>query len=204
MTTRALLYWDDTVVMADKARICLRFHGDETIAYYVAHDKKDLKGILADGGLEALDKMTKIMHDHNSINYNVRFVFFNLECNAHLQRDLQKNADDTGHETLLEIKELISLTIRERNDLIWEGIQAFEQSYIDAFNNKLTGLLCRAKAEADANESIYTGKDERALVNRIINYRENFFAWVENFSLLTTNNLSFFTTKHNVLHGSNI
>lgn len=190
MITRALLYWDDTVVMADKARICLRFYGDETIAYYVAHDKKDMEGVLADGVLEALTEMTKVMHDHNSINYNFRFVFFNLECNAHLQRDLQKNADDTGHKVLLEIKDLISLTIKERNDLIREGISAFEQSYIDAFNEKLTGLLARAKAESEANESKYTGNDERALVNRIINYRENFFAWVGDFSLPTTNNLS--------------
>lgn len=190
LITRSLLYWDDTVVMADKVRICLRFYGDETIAYYVAHDKKDMEGVIADGILDALTEMTKVMHDHNSINYNARFVFFNLECNAHVQRDLQKLADETGHTVLLKIKSLISVTIKDRNDLIREGGTSFEQSYIDAFNRRMDGLLVEAKVEADANDSIYTGKNERALVNRIIKYRENFFAWVEDFSLPTTNNLS--------------
>ncbi len=104
------------------------------------------------------------MHDHYSINYSRKFVFMNLECNAHLQRDLQKSADETGHKVLLEIKQLISETIKDRNDRIRSG--------------------------DEANDSVYSGPFERALIARMINYRENFFAWVEDFTLPTTNNLS--------------
>lgn len=190
LITRSILYWDDTVVMADKSRICLRFYGDETAAYYVAHDKKDMDGILADGILEALTEMTRVMHDHNSINYNSRFVFMNLECNAHLQRDLQKSADETGHPVLLEIKQLISATIRDRNDRILAGEEGFEEAYIENFNKKMTELLEKAEGKAAANKSVYSGAFERALIARMIKYRENFFAWVEDFSLPTTNNLS--------------
>lgn len=190
LITRSILYWDDTVVMADKSRICLRFYGDETAAYYVAHDKKDMDGILADGILEALTEMTRVMHDHNSINYNSRFVFMNLECNAHLQRDLQKSADETGHPVLLEIKQLISATIKDRNDRILAGKEGFEEAYIENFNKKMTKLLEKAEGKAAANKSVYSGPFERALIARIIKYRGNFFAWVEDFSLPTTNNLS--------------
>lgn len=190
LVTRPILYWDDTVVMADKSRICLRFYGDETAAYYVAHSKKDMDGIVADGILEALTEKTRVMHDHNSINYNSRFVFMNLECNAHLQRDLQKSADETGHKVLLEIKELISATIRDRNERIQEKKKGFGEAYIENFNQKLTELLEKAQGEAQANESIYSGPFERSVIARIINYRGNFFAWVEDFSLPTTNNLS--------------
>lgn len=190
LVTRPILYWDDTVVMADKSRICLRFYGDETAAYYVAHDKKDMDGILADGILEALTEMTKVMHDHNSVNYNSRFVFMNLECNAHLQRDLQKSADETGHKVLLEIKQLISNTVKDRNDRIVAEKKGFEEAYIENFNKKMTELLEKAEEEAAANESVYSGPFERSLIARIINYRKNFFAWVEDFSLPTTSNLS--------------
>lgn len=190
LVTRPILYWDDTVVMADKSRICLRFYGDETAAYYVAHSKKDMDGIVADGILEALTEKTRVMHDHNSINYNSRFVFMNLECNAHLQRDLQKSADETGHKVLLEIKELISAAIRDRNERIQEKKKGFGEAYIENFNQKLTELLEKAQGEAQANESIYSGPFERSVIARIINYRGNFFAWVEDFSLPTTNNLS--------------
>ena len=159
-------------------------------AYYVAHNKKDMDGILADGILEALTEMTSVMHDHNSINYNSRFVFMNLECNAHLQRDLQKSADETGHKVLLEIKQLVSGTIRDRNDRILSGEESFGEAYIENFNKKMTELLGKAEGEAAANTSDYSGPFERALIARIIDYRENFFAWVEDFSLPTTNNLS--------------
>ena len=187
---RALLYWDDTVVRANKKRICLRFYGDETIAYYVAHEKKDMEGILDDNILQVLAKETKVMHDHNTVNYNPLFVFINLECNTHLQRDLQKSADDTGHLVLIEIKELISQTMKKRNDLKRAGIDAFDDVYVEVFDSTLTELLSQAENLAAENTSIYSGPDERALVARIIKYRENFFAWVKDFSLPTTNNLS--------------
>ena len=187
---RALLYWDDTVVRANKKRICLRFYGDETIAYYVAHEKKDMEGILDDNILQVLAKETKVMHDHNTVNYNPLFAFINLECNTHLQRDLQKSADDTGHLVLIEIKELISQTMKKRNDLKRAGIDAFDDAYVKVFDSTLTELLSQAENLAAENTSIYSGPDERALVARIIKYRENFFAWVKDFSLPATNNLS--------------
>lgn len=188
--TLPLLYWDDTVVRADGKRICLRFYGNEQLAYYVAHDKKDMDSVIKDGILDALTAQTRVMHDHNSINYNPRFVFLNLECNAHIQRDLQKSADETGHEELIMIKDLISRTIKERKDLIREGKTEFNEAYIKEFHRKLTELLDKAEKKANENTSIYSGPSERALIRRIRKYRENIFAWVEDFSLPTTNNIS--------------
>ena len=188
--TRIILYWDDTVVMADGKRICLRFYGDEKTAYYVAHEKKDMNGVIEDGILDALTEDTKVMHDHSSINYNPRFVFKNIECNAHLQRDLQKSADDTGHEALLEIKDLITKAIKDRNDLIMAGKTEYEPGYIEQFEDKLSELLEKARALANENRSRYSGPPERAVINRIKKYHDNYFAWMKDFSLPTTNNLS--------------
>jgi hypothetical protein len=54
------------------------------------------------------------MHDHNTINYNRAFHFRNLECNQHLERDDQKNTDDTGHDWSLELNEHISQAMHDR------------------------------------------------------------------------------------------
>lgn len=186
----SLVYWDDTVVMADKKRICLRFYGNDEIAYYVAHDKKDMDSVLEDGVLEALTKETAVMHDHNSINYNDRFVFENVECNAHLQRDLQKIVDETGHKEAKELKELISETIRKRNDIVEKGGSGFDDAQIIHFENSLTDILGRAEEVAADNTSKYSGPFERAVVKRLQEYRDNYFAWVKNFEIPTTNNLS--------------
>ena len=41
-----LIYWDDTVVFIHTARACFRFYGNDRIALYSTHMKKDLAGIL--------------------------------------------------------------------------------------------------------------------------------------------------------------
>ena len=130
------------------------------------------------------------MHDHNIVNYNKQFAFQNIECNIHLERDLQKLADDTGHTVLLSIKELIAQTIHERKKLLEKGIGKFEEEYIEKFHTKLSELLEKAEKVAMENNSKYSGQPERALVERIKNYCENYFAWVYDFTLPTTNNLS--------------
>lgn len=190
LVTRPIIYWDDTVVMINKSRGCLRFYGDESIACYIAHDKKDMEGVLEDGLLTRLTKNTSVMHDHNSINYNDHFSFRNLECCAHILRDIQKSAGDTGHKILLEMKDKISKTIKERNDLKRKGIMEFSEEYRECFHKQMKQLLKEAGKLAEKNSSRYSGPDERALVSRLDRYYDNYFAWVDDFSLPVTNNLS--------------
>lgn len=190
LITRQLFYWDDTVVMANKKRICLRFYGDAGIAYYVAHDRKDMESVIEDGVLDALTGEATVMHDHNSINYNGRFAFKNIECNEHLQRDLQKIIDETGHTEPKELKELISATIKDRNDLMASGENAFSDRYMKRFRERLDEILNRADETAEGNTSKYSGPFERAVIRRLHEYKDNYFAWVNDFSIPTTNNLS--------------
>ena len=190
LISRPLICWDDTVIMINTARGCLRFYGDEDIAYYVAHEKKDLDGVIEDGVLDSLSTDTVVMHDHNSISYNDRFNFRNVECNIHMQRDLQRVEDETERDEASELKELISNTIRDRNRLIEREKTGFGKAYIKEFEDKVTDILNRWRPKAEANDSRYSGKFERAVLNRFPKYQDNYFAWVKDFSIPTTNNLS--------------
>lgn len=185
-----ILYWDDTVVFANTKRICLRYYGNESIAYYVAHEKKDLKGVIEDDVLTVLKKDAKVMHDHNSINYNKQFKFVNLECCAHILRELQKCYDDTKHPYLLKIKNLIIKTIGDRKRLIESGIMSFDDDYLKNFNDTMKEYLKKGLEDAQKNKDRYTGPEERNVLLRLINYYDNFFSWVTDFELPTTNNLS--------------
>lgn len=91
LITRDIVYWDNTVVMICTKRACFRFYGDEKIAYYTAHAHKDMAGIDNDNVLALLTAETKTMHDHNTVNYNEKFCFDNIECNQHLQRLCSRN-----------------------------------------------------------------------------------------------------------------
>ena len=191
--TLSLLYWDDTVIFINTKRACFRFYGDESIAFYTAHMKKDLEGLMEDNVLPLLTSDTKVMHDHNTVNYNEAFHFQNLECNQHLERDCQKNADDTKHEWSADLKKHIASTIHDRN-IAKEAMETcFAPDYIVDFYARLDEILKHGRKEYEADKvrlEKYGASFEQALLNRIEEYRDNYFPWVSDFSLPTTNNLS--------------
>lgn len=85
--TQPLLHWDDTVIMVNTKRSCLRFYGTDKLAMYTAHSHKNKEGLDEDGILNVLPKETIVEHDHNKVNYNDDYIFQNAECNVDLIRD---------------------------------------------------------------------------------------------------------------------
>lgn len=188
---RALVYWDDTVIMIQTQRACMRFYGDETISYYTAHEHKDLDSLIEDDILTLLTWDTTVMHDHNRVNYNEKFCFQNIECNQHLERDLQKITDDNPDHTWSEkLKKHISSTIKERKDRIMKGAESFSDGYINRFREKVKSFLRKGRKENDKSKNTYAAPFENAVLIRIDKYMDNYFRWVEEFNLPTTDNLS--------------
>ena len=190
LAAEIVLYWDDTVVFINKMRSCMRFYGTEKLALFTAHAGKGRDGLDDDGLLAMLSSMTFVMHDHNTVNYNADFIFANIECNQHLQRDLQKLAEISKHKWASELKDLISNTIHNRKQWQKEGKTAFTDAYINAFENRINELLAQGIREHEADQSRYYEDDERRLLNRLRKYRSNYFMWVKDFRLPATNNLS--------------
>ena len=187
----SLLYWDDTVIMINKRRGCLRFYGDEHLAYYCTHERKNKEGLDKDNILPVLPVTTTVMHDHNTVNYNKEYSFSNTECNVHLLRDLQKVADNLGHAWSGEMKELLERTNQERNEDMAHGKECFggdkEQDFYDAFDR----LLLKGLKENESEKKVrYYVSDEKALLVRLLKYKDNYVAWVSNWSLPFSNNLS--------------
>ena len=60
---------------------------------FKAHEKKNMDGLDKDNILNLLNQEQMVIHDHNKVNYNSKYDFMNVECNAHLLRDLQKVSD---------------------------------------------------------------------------------------------------------------
>jgi len=185
-----LVYWDDTVIFINTARACMRFYGDEKLALYKAHEVKGRAGIDEDSILAALSPDTIVMHDHNTINYNDDFQFQNIECNEHLSRDLQALIDDSGHIWCKELKKHIQTAEHDRKQLLEKGYASFDNDYIRKFNQRLDELLEKADEEHRTSSNRYFETDERRLIARLKKYRENYFMWLSDFSLPTTNNLS--------------
>jgi hypothetical protein len=168
----------------------MRFYGNEKLALYKAHEAKGRAGIDEDSILAALSPDTIVMHDHNTINYNDDFQFQNIECNEHLSRDLQSLSDDSRHSWCKGLKEMIQKAEHDRKLLMEKGYTSFDDEYIQEFNRRLDELLEKAEEEYQTSSNRYFETDERRLIARLKKYRENYFMWLSDFTLPTTNNLS--------------
>ena len=186
----SIVYWDDTVIDINKRRGCLRFYGDEKMALYKAHPHKNKKGLDEDGILKLLPEETVVMHDHNKVNYNKEYSFSNIECNVHLLRDLQKTTDNLQHEWSEKLKNLLEKTNTQRNEKIDKGENPFDDAYIKAFYGEFDRIMLEAIEENRKDYNKYYGKDEQTLISRIFDYKDNYLAWVVNFNLPFSNNLS--------------
>lgn len=185
-----LIYWDDTVVFVNTSRACFRFYGNDRIALYCAHMKKDLAGILEDNLLSELPPTAIVMHDHNTVNYHDGFVFSNVECLQHLERDLQKVVDQSEHKWASDMKELFQSMIHQRKLLISQDIVCFEQAQVTEFLNGYDALLASGYKEYFKDCHRYFAQFENALQTRLKEYKQNYTAWLYDFRIPTTNNLS--------------
>ena len=186
-----LVYWDDTVIMIDTKRSCLRFYGTEKIAMYTAHANKDKKGLDEDNVLKVLPKTTIVEHDHNKVNYNEDYIFTNAECNRHLLSDLKLVIDNLGHKWAKNLRELLTKWNKKREWKIHKGEKEFSQEEINSLNEKFDKIMLEAIEENDEErkERYYVDK-EKTLITRILDYKEQYLLWVYNFEVPFTNNLS--------------
>lgn len=183
-----ILYWDDTVIMINTKRACLRFYGNEKIAYYTAHETKGEVGIKEDAILDTLSTETKVMHDHNKINY--KYSYQNLECNIHLLRDIEKCKNNTCHEWCDKLKDLIQKTIHDSKTEKENKKEKFDEEYINTFDNEFNDILLDAINENKTKSKTHYDGKEKALINRILEYKSNYFMWMQDFSLPYDDNLS--------------
>ena len=182
------LYWDDTVIMVNTKRACLRFYGNEKLALYTAHEHKNEEGINGDGILNTLDKNVTVMHDHNKINY--KYSYQNIECNVHLIRDLEKCYVNTQHTWCKKFKELVQKNIHDKKLYAEKGYDFFNDAYLNDFNQKYDEILLDGLEEIRTSPKGHYSQTENALILRILEYKDNYFIWMYDFNLPSDDNLS--------------
>lgn len=187
---QSLLHWDDTVIMINTNRGCLRFYGTEKLAMYKAHEHKDKEGLDEDGILQLLPKETVVVHDHNKVNYNDDYIFTNAECNRHLISDLKKVIDNLNHTWAKKLIELLTKMNNKRKRLIEKGKENFEQEEINKFEDKFEKIMIEANQENEKEGQKYYVDKEATLILRILDYKENYLLWLYDFDVPFTNNLS--------------
>ena len=192
LTKVSLLYWDDTVVMINTKRACMRFYGNEYAALYCAHEHKNKEGLDEDNILKKLTCKTIVEHDHLTINYNKEYSFVNAECCQHLIRDLEKVSTYISNRTWSKkLKELFQEYDHKRNELIKENKDRFTDEEFDLFMTGINEILLLGVDEHIVDDKVYYADTEQALLLRLMEYRDNYIYWMLDFDLPFTNNVNF-------------
>lgn len=185
-----VLNWDDTVITINGKQSCLRFYGTENLAYYKVHLKKNKEGIDEDNILNLLSKECVVVHDHNKVNYNDDYDFTNAECCVHLIRDLKKLNEVLPREWIDELITLLVTTNKKRNEYINKRIEYFDQVITDKVMVDYDEIIDKAKKQNKKDFNKYYGNEEKTLIKRIEDYKENYLLWVLRFDVPFSNNLS--------------
>lgn len=186
-----LVYWDDTVIMINTKRGCMRFYGNEDVALYCAHMQKNKAGLDKDNILSLLSSNTIVEHDHNIVNYNEEYSFMNAECCQHLNRDLQKVKTNIPNRTWsIKMKDLFCEYDHKRKLLMEQNIDHFSEEEFDNFISQVNQYLLLGVEEHSNDSNTYYANEEGALLIRLMEYRDNYIYWTLDFNLPFTNNLS--------------
>ena len=191
-----VVHWDDTVVFVQNKRACVRFYGNEGIALYTAHMRKNREGLIEDNVLPQLAYDRVVMHDHITINYNPLFAHYqNAECNIHLHRDLVKgDLEFTNRNWPKRMDHLFDTIAVDRKELEKDGADSFSGEQIQSVLDEYQGILDEAQACHDINVNAGETWDwlskEQTLINRLAKFEFNYLGWMYDFSIPTNNNLA--------------
>ena len=184
-----VVHWDDTVIFINGKRACLRGYCNQDVIIYTAHERKNKEGLDEDNILNQLSENVKVVHDHNKVNYNKDYIYVNVECCIHLERDLEKVKLNIPESTWSKkLKELFSNYNQKRNEYLKKNIESFSFEETNEFMIKFDESILLGMEENKHHGKSYYLKDERALLFRLMEYRDNYTYWLYDFSIPYTNN----------------
>jgi len=86
-----------------------------------------------------------------------------------------------NHELTKKLIILLKETNKKRNEYINQGNQYFEEIFIEEVQTKYGEIIENAKKENTKDRDKYFENDEKALINRLIKYKQNYLMWVIRF-----------------------
>lgn len=187
--TLNVLHWDDTVIYINGKKACLRGYCNSDIILYTAHEQKNKKGLDEDNILNKLSNEVKVVHDHNKVNYNDDYVYVNVECCIHLERDLEKVKLNIPEATWSKkLKELFSTYNKKRNEYLKNNVESFSFEETNEFMIKFDEYILLGIEENKKHGKSHYFTNEKTLLARLTEYRDNYTYWLYDFSIPYTNN----------------
>ena len=113
----------------------------------------------------------------------------NVECCIHLERDLEKVKLNIPESTWSKkLKELFSNYNNKRNEYLKNKIEKFSLEETNEFMIKFDEYILLGIEENKKHGKSHYYKEEKSLLTRLVEYRDNYTYWLYDFSIPYTNN----------------
>ena len=131
-----------------------------------------------------------IMHDHETGLYNFGIKSHHLECWIHLGRELKYFDEYIKNSWSKELWEFAWNLNKKRKELLRNNITQFTSEEIIEYENKYDEIIQKGIKENTNTQSKYLKDKEKAVLNRLEKYRENYLNYLKDFEFPFDDNLS--------------
>lgn len=177
---------DATVVTTDGKQTYIRNFSTKDSVLYYSCAKKDLETL---EGIKILKEYTgTLIHDHETAIYH--FGTRHGECNVHLQRYLLKNTEETGNVWSHNMSMFLNGMNHTRKEQIRKNCCSFTQGQLENYENRYDEVIAEGREQNKKTKGRIARKEERALLNRLEKYKENYLLFLHDFAVPFSNNMS--------------
>jgi len=163
----------------------LHNYSNDIYTLQYVHESKSKKAMEE---LEFLPNYTgTLIHDHNRVQYN--FGTNHAECNSHILRYLQGVEDFTKHNWPIDMSKLLKEILLQKNLLKADGVDFFDIDSLAIYVKAYDEILEQANKQYQSDYAANAYKDEeRRLINRLKEYKNNHLLFMYDFKIPFTNN----------------
>lgn len=179
------VYTDATVVTINGKQGYIRNQSTGNAVLYSPMEKKNIETLEKTGILAAY--CGTLVHDHETALYH--FGSRHGECIVHLMRYLKKNIQESNNKWSGELTTLFSNINEERKKRI-AGNSYFTDTKIANYEAEYDRILLKGRLENIHTSGKYAKQEEKTLINRLENYRENHLLFLHDFEVGFDNNMS--------------
>lgn len=131
-----------------------------------------------------------IMHDHETGLYNFGIRSHHLECWIHLGRELKYFDEYIKNSWSKELWDFGWNLNKKRKELLQKNITNFTSKELIEYEKEYDEIIQRGIKQNEGTPSKYLKNKEKAVLNRLIKYRENYLNFLKDFEHPFDDNLS--------------
>ena len=181
------LYTDETTEKINKHNSYVRNYSNESSTVYKSHLHKGHNPIKEDNILPRFNGIIMGDHDTTLDSYGAK----RIECNVHLGRytvEITQNVLDAPWAE--KMKTLLETGNRTREYAKAFGLDGFKDDNYEWYSKKFDEIIKEAKEETKNMASSFYKTKSKKLYNRLEKNKDKHLAYLKNFSLPYSNNLS--------------